>query len=151
MSLWYFFTLLDSDKYQNLGIFMFPHQEHVWFIGYVLYTPCPTCAFLMLCSCSAHSHLLHTPLLPLSCLGLYLISSSLACHILLYTLQFFVFKVFCLLFEFHFLIHLAPLMHHYPCSYLLFFPSFLLIHLSICDKKGGSILESIPKCIAISI
>ena len=28
----------------------------------------------------------------------------------------------------------------YPCSYLLFFPSFLLIHLSICDKKEESIL-----------
>ena len=25
----------------------------------------------------------------------------------------------------------------YPCSYLLFFPFFLLIHLSIHDKKGG--------------
>ena len=31
----------------------------------------------------------------------------------------------------------------YPCSYLLFFSSFLLIHLSIHDKKGESILESI--------
>ena len=35
----------------------------------------------------------------------------------------------------------------YPCSYLLFFPSFLLIHLSICDKKG----ESIPVCFVIYI
>ena len=39
-----------------------------------------------------------------------------------------------------FLIHLAPLMHHYPCSYILFFPSFLFIHLSIRDKKGESIV-----------
>ena len=39
----------------------------------------------------------------------------------------------------------------YPCSYLLFFPSFLLIVLSICDKKGESILESIQVCIVISI
>ena len=48
-------------------------------------------------------------------------------------------------------IHLALLMHYYLCSYLLFFPSFLLIHLSIHDKKGKSILESIPECIVISI
>ena len=54
---------------------------------------------------------------------------------------------FSLLFELHFLIHLAPLMHFFPCSYLLFFLSFLLIHLSIRDKKG----ESIPECIVISI
>ena len=59
--------------------------------------------------------------------------------------------MFYLLFEFHFLIYLTPLMHHYPCSYLIFFPSFLLIHLSIHDKKEESILESIPKCIVISI
>ena len=25
MSLWYFFTLLDSDEYQTFGLFMFPH------------------------------------------------------------------------------------------------------------------------------
>ena len=55
---------------------MFPHQEHVWFIGCVFNTPCPTCAFFMHWSCIALSHLLHTPLLPLSCIGLYLISSS---------------------------------------------------------------------------
>ena len=55
--------------------------------------------------------------------------------------------MFYLLSELHFLIHLTPLMHFYPCSYLLFFPFFLLIHLFIRDKKG----ESIPKCIVISI
>ena len=54
---------------------MFPHQEYVWFIGCVFNTPCPTCAFSMHWSCIAHSHLLHTPLLPLSCIGLYLFSS----------------------------------------------------------------------------
>ena len=146
----FLFTLLDFDEYQILGFFMFPHQEHVQFIGCVFYTPCPTCAFLILCSCIAHSHLLHTPLLPLSCLGLYLVSSSLACHVLLYALLLCVFKVFCLLFELLFLINLAPLMHHYPYSYFLFFPSFLLIHLSIRDKKGESILESVMECIVIS-
>ena len=34
--------------------------------------------------------------------------------------------LFCLRFEFHFLIHLAPFMHHYHCSYLHLLPSFLL-------------------------
>ena len=55
---------------------MFPHQEHVWFIGCVFNTPYSTCAFFMHWSCIALSHLLHTPLLPLSCIGLYLTSSS---------------------------------------------------------------------------
>ena len=60
----------------TLGFFIFPHQDHVWFIGCVFYTPCPISAFSMHWSCIAHSHLLHTPLLPLSCIGLYLVSSS---------------------------------------------------------------------------
>ena len=55
---------------------MFLHQEHVWFIGCVFNTPCPTCAFFMHWSCITLSHLLHTPLLPLSYIGLYLASSS---------------------------------------------------------------------------
>ena len=46
------------------------------------------------------------------------------------------------MFELHFLIHLAPLMHHLlPLSYLLFFPTFLLIHLSIRAKKGECMLS----------
>ena len=32
-------------------------------------------------SCIAHSHLMHTPLLPLPCLGLYLVFSFLECHV----------------------------------------------------------------------
>ena len=48
--------------------------------------------------------------------------------------------LFCLLFEPHFLIHLAPLMHLYPYSYLRLLPSFLLDPFSISDKKGESIL-----------
>ena len=55
---------------------MFPHQEHVWFVGCIFCTLYPTCAFFMNWSCIVLSHLLHTPLLPLSCIGLYLISSS---------------------------------------------------------------------------
>ena len=76
MSLRHFLACLDSDEYQTLGFLMLPHQEHVWFIGCVFNTPCPTCAFSMQWSCIAHSHLLHTPLLPLSYIGLYLTSSS---------------------------------------------------------------------------
>ena len=55
---------------------MFPPQEHVWFIGFAFYTPCPTCAFLMPCSCIAHNHLIYTPLLALPCLGPYLVFIS---------------------------------------------------------------------------
>ena len=76
MLLRHFLACLDSYEYQTLGFLMFPHQEHVWFMGYVFNTPCPTCAFFMYWSCIAHNHLLHTPLLPLSCIVLYLISSS---------------------------------------------------------------------------
>ena len=76
MSFRHFFTYLDSNEYQTLRFLMFPHQEHVWFIGCVFNTPCPTCAFFMHWSCIALSHLLHTHLLPLSCIGLYLASSS---------------------------------------------------------------------------
>ena len=58
---------------------------------------------------------------------------------------------FCLMFELHFLIHLAPIMHHTLAHIFFFFPSFLLIVLSIRDKKGESISESIQVCIVISI
>ena len=140
MPLWYFFHSFGFWWVPNFGVYhvyscltCFDH----WFVFYTLF---PTCAFLKLCSCIAHNHLLHTPLLPLPCLGLYLVSSSLACHV--YFIHC-VFKVFCFLFELHFLIHLVPLMHLYPCSYFLFFPSFFLAPLSLCVKKGESTLESI--------
>ena len=85
--------------------------------------------------CCTHSN-------TLSCLGLHHVPLSLACHI--FFMLYGIFKdVFCLMFELHFLIHLAPLMHHLlSLSYLLFFPTFLLIHLSIRDKKGECILSS---------
>ena len=76
MPLRHFLACLDSDEYQTLGFLMFPHQEHVWFISCVFCTICPTCAFFMHWSCIALSHLLHTPLLPLSCIGLDLTVSS---------------------------------------------------------------------------
>ena len=103
MSLRHFLICLDSDEYQTLGFIMFPHQEHVRFIGCVFNTPCPTCAFSMLWSCIAHSHLLHTPLLPLSCNGLYLVSSS---QYVMFTLYFIAFCfVLGLSFIFSFISH----------------------------------------------
>ena len=62
---------------------MFPYQKHVWFIGCVFNTPYPTCAFFMHWSCIALSHLLHTPLLPLSCIAFDLASS---CQLVMSTL-----------------------------------------------------------------
>ena len=71
------------------------------------------------------------------------------CHALIYTLFFIlachVYFILCsilfyLLFEFHFLIHLAPLMYHYLYSYLHLLPLFLLDPLSIRVKNGESIL-----------
>ena len=41
-----------------------------------------------------------------------------------------------------FILHPSCIIFH-PCSYLIFFPSFLLSYLSIRDKKGESIPESI--------
>ena len=60
----------------------------------------------------------------------------LACHVYLMLCS----TLFCLKFELHFLIHLAPLILRYHCSYLHLLPTFLLDPLSILDKKGESIL-----------
>ena len=111
---------------------MFPHQEYIWLISCVFNTPCPTCAFSMLWSCIAHNDLLQTPLLPFSCIGLYLVSSS---QHVMFTLCLVAFFFFGLLFELYFLIHLAPFMHLYPCSFLPLLPSFLIYPLSIRDKR----------------
>ena len=98
---------------------MFPHQEHVWFIGCVFNTPCPTYAFSMHQSCIAYSHLLHTPLLPLSCIGLHLAFSS---QHVMFTLCFVAFYVVLgLSFIFSFISHpscIIIIVHtfiSYPC------------------------------------
>ena len=58
--------------------------------------------------------------------------------------------VFC--FEFHFLIHLAPLMHHSPYSFLHLLSSFLLdSFVYSCQKGGEYTLECIPESFVISI
>ena len=127
---------------------MFPHQEHVWIIGCIFNTPCPTYAFSMHWSYIAYCHLLHTPLLPLSCIGLYLVFSS---QHVMFTLHF-VASCYVLCFELHFPIHLAPLMHHSPYSFLHLLPSFLLDPFVYSCKKGGEYtLECIPESFVISI
>ena len=67
------------------------------------------------------------------------------CHALVYTLFIRAYHVylmlcntlFCLRIELHFLIHLAPLMHHSSCSYLHLLPFFLLDSFVYSCKKGG--------------
>ena len=135
---------------------------HVLIIGCVVYTLCPIsacscighashmhtrCTFaahiLTLDMFCIHSHqlILFRPLADIICSCVLVVpwSTSLFHHPqhIMFSLCFVAFfKIcFCLLFELHFLIHLAPLTHHYPCSHLLLFLSVLLIHFSICDKK----------------
>ena len=142
MPLRHFLACLDFDEYQNLGFLMFPHQEHVWFIGCVFSTLCPTCAFFMHCTQPLLAHTFATLVMHWS-IPYFVI---LACHVylMLYSI------LLCLRFELHFLIHLAPLMHHYHCSYLHLLPSFLLDPLSIPDKKGESILQRVYRSVFVN-
>ena len=122
---------------------MFPHQEHVWFIGCIFNTPCPTSAFFMHWSCIAHSHFLHTPLLPLSCIGLYLAYSSQHVMSTLCFVAFFF--VLGLSFIFSFILHpscIIIIVHSFNSC-----PLFLLDPLSIPDKKGKSILQRVYQSI----
>ena len=87
----------------------------------------------------------------MSCLGLHLVPSSLACYVYFMFCSIFLnVFVFRLNFIFSFILHLLCIIF-YPCSYLLFFPSFLLFHMSLCDKDGESIPKSISVCFVISI
>ena len=70
----------------------------------------------------------------MSCLGIYHVPSSLACHVYFILCSI---LYFCLSFKLHFLIHLSPLMYHiYPCSYL-FFPLLPLDSFVYLWQKGG--------------
>ena len=101
---------------------------------------------MFLCLCHA---LVYT--LSMSCLGLYFVSSSLTCHVYFMFCSIFLnVFVFRLNFIFSFILHPSCIIF-YPCSYLLFFPSFLLFHMSLCDKDGESIPKSISVCFVISI
>ena len=178
MPKWYFLVILYFDEYQLLGNSMIMHVYHVLIIGCVFYILCPmsacTCishASHMHTRCTFAAHIItldifciHSCQLSLfrtfSTYNMFLCRCHALINILFHHPQHVMFSLcfvalflrcFVFLFELHFLIHLAPLMHLYPCSYLLFFPSVLLIYLSIRDKKGKSILESISKCFVISI
>ena len=111
---------------------MFPHQEHVWFIGCVFNTPCPTCAFFMHWSCIAHSHILHTPLLPLSCIGLDLASSSQ--HVMSTLCSVPVYIVLGLSFIFSFISHLSCIISIVRTS--LSCPRFFLTLCLFLTKRG---------------
>ena len=159
-----------------LGITIIIHVQHVLIIGGVFYTLFPVSAY----SCISHaSHMhtkctfaAHTLTFDMFCTSLMLVKSfytfqhltyscvylmprftscsiifSMSC--LLYALQHF-FRCFCLLFELHFLIHLASLMHHLLPLFISYFLSLLSLD-SFVYKKGESILESIPVCFVISI
>ena len=132
MPLRHFLACLDSDEYQTLGFLMFPHQEHVWFVGCVFCTLCPICAFFMHWSCIALSHLLHTPLLPLSCIGLYLASSSQHVMFTLYFVAFYF--VLDLSFIFSFIFHpscIIIIVHSFISC-----PHFLLTLCLFLTKRG---------------
>ena len=138
MPKWNFLVVLDSDKYQFLGITMIMHIYHVLIIGCVFYTLCSMSA----CSCIGHASHMHTRCIfaahtltldmfcihswqlcifrPLSTYNMFLC----LCHAFVYALfhhpqhamfnLYFVtfFRCFCHSFKLHFLIHLASLMHH---------------------------------------
>ena len=74
----------------------------------------------------------------ISCLGLYHVSSSLACCVYFMLCSIVSLKcfIFLLSFIFSFILHPSCIIF-YPYSYpFFFFSSFLLIHLSIHNKKG---------------
>ena len=81
----------------------------------------------------------------MSCLGLYFVPSSLACHVYFIVCSIF-FSCFSLSFELHFLIHFTPLMHHllplfiYSFLFLIPFDSFVYSW-----QKGGEYTREYTK------
>ena len=139
------------------------HVYHVLIIGCVFYTLClvSACSCIghashMYNRCTFATHTLTLDmfcidsyqlsllvlLAHITCSCVYVMPSSILCSIilsmlcLLYTLQHFLdVFVFRLNFIFSFILHPSCIIF-YLYSYLHFFPSFLLIHLSIRDKNG---------------
>ena len=150
MSLRHFLTCLDFDEYQTLGMFMFPHKEHVCFIGFVFYIRYPTCAFLMSCSCIAHSHILHIPCHPYHAMFFFMflhhfdLLASLACR---------VYFILCSIMFLRCFIFWLSFISHSSCTpYAFFFPLILYSFLSLnllgpfvylCQKGGEYTRESI--------
>ena len=98
--LWGFSCFLIRNMFGSLVVYLTHLTPHVHF------------------SCIAHSHLLHTPLLPLSCIGLYLVSSS---QHVMFTLCFI---AFCFAFCLSFISHSSCTLH---ASFSLFIPSSLAL------------------------
>ena len=129
------------------GCSCFLIKDHVWFIGCVFYTPCPSCAFLMLCLCIAHSHLLLTPLLPLPCLGLYLVSTFLSCHVylMLYSIVFLRCFFFCLSFIFSFILYPLCILSLFISSFLSLLPLYPFVYLW---QKGGEYIREYQRVLS---
>ena len=70
----------------------------------------------------------------MSCLGLYFVSSSLACHVYFMLC---IILFFCFSFELHFLIHLAPLIHHTLAHIFFFLSLFSFDSFVYSWQKGG--------------
>ena len=119
--LWGFSCFLIRNMFGSLVVYLTHLAPHVHF-------PCFSHALHIVTSCTH--------------LATLIMHWSIPCFVILACLVYLMLCgiLFCLRFELHFLIHLAPLMHHYHCLYLHLLPSFLLDPLSIRDKKGESIL-----------
>ena len=127
--LWGFSYFLIRNMFGSLVVYLTHLAPHVHFLyfGHALHIT------------TSYTHLL----IPLLCIGLYLVSSS---QHVMFILCFVVF-CFVLDFELHFLILLAPFMHYYHCSYIHLFPLFLLDPLSSPDKKGDSIFQRVYRSV----
>ena len=138
MFLKHFLTCLDSNEYQTLGILMFPHKKHVWFIGCVFNTPCPICAFSMHWSWHIVTSCTHLCYPCHALVYILFLHPTMSC--LPYALQHLVMS-YVLSFIFSFILH--------PSCIILLIYSFVscilfsLTPLSICVKKGESILQSV--------
>ena len=74
----------------------------------------------------------------MSCLGLYHVQSSLACHVYFMLCSIVSLRCFCLSFELYFLIHLAPLMHHLLPLFIFSFLYLLPLDSFVYSwQKGG--------------
>ena len=141
MPKWYFLVVLDSDKYQILEITIIIHVYYVLIIGSVFYALCLMSAYSCIGHAS-HMHTrctfaAHTLTLDMFYISLMLVKScqtfqhltyscvyvmprftscsiilSMSCSLCFVAIFFLFILCFCLMFELHFLIHLAPLMHH---------------------------------------
>ena len=152
MPKWYFLVVLDSDKYQILEITIIIHVYYVLIIGSVFYALCLMSAYSCIGHAS-HMHTrctfaAHTLTLDMFYISLMLVKScqtfqhltyscvyvmprftscsiilSMSCSLCFVAIFFLFILCFCLMFELHFLIHLAPLMHHTLTHIFFSFPS----------------------------